>query len=205
MVTPGMRSAGGMNVYLRDVAPLLADKGVCVDVFTRSHHAGGPEIIDIIKTSALRGRGAAGFPCGLKWSFMPQDHDGPTYLVCNSDESEPGTAKDRDLLRFNPHAVVEGMAIATYAANGLGTSNLTFCDNLGGLGSPATIAFPASAGAGITTPITMGGSLDVTGTCDPVTNLACSSNGADVVLNWNNADSYSSIRVFRNSGLIATL
>ncbi len=75
----------------------------------------GPEIIDIIKTSALRGRGGAGFPCGLKWSFMPQDHDGPTYLVCNSDESEPGTAKDRDLLRFNPHAVVEGMAIATYA------------------------------------------------------------------------------------------
>jgi len=75
----------------------------------------GPEIIEVIKTSALRGRGGAGFPCGLKWSFMPQEHDGPTYLVCNSDESEPGTAKDRDLLRFNPHAVVEGMAIATYA------------------------------------------------------------------------------------------
>jgi len=73
------------------------------------------EIIDNIKKSALRGRGGAGFPTGLKWSFMPRTAPGQKYIVCNSDESEPGTCKDRDVLRFNPHALVEGMAIAGYA------------------------------------------------------------------------------------------
>ncbi len=73
------------------------------------------EIIDNIKKSALRGRGGAGFPTGLKWSFMPRTAPGQKYIVCNSDESEPGTCKDRDILRFNPHALVEGMAIAGYA------------------------------------------------------------------------------------------
>jgi NADH-quinone oxidoreductase subunit F len=73
------------------------------------------EIIEKVKQSGLRGRGGAGFPTGVKWSFMPQAHPGPKYLVCNSDESEPGTCKDRDILRFNPHALVEGMAIACYA------------------------------------------------------------------------------------------
>ncbi len=73
------------------------------------------EIINQIKASGLRGRGGAGFPTGLKWSFMPRGGDGQNYLVCNSDESEPGTCKDRDILRFNPHALVEGMAIAAYA------------------------------------------------------------------------------------------
>ena len=73
------------------------------------------EIIEIIKQSGLRGRGGAGFPTGLKWSFMPQDFAGDKYVVCNSDESEPGTCKDRDILRFNPHALIEGMAIACYA------------------------------------------------------------------------------------------
>ena len=72
-------------------------------------------IIDEVKKSGLRGRGGAGFPAGLKWSFMPRDFAGQKYLVCNSDESEPGTCKDRDILRFNPHALVEGMAIAGYA------------------------------------------------------------------------------------------
>jgi len=72
------------------------------------------EIIEIVKASGLRGRGGAGFPAGVKWSFMPKG-DVQRYLVCNSDESEPGTCKDRDLLRFNPHALVEGMAIAGYA------------------------------------------------------------------------------------------
>jgi len=72
-------------------------------------------IIDEVKKSGLRGRGGAGFPAGLKWSFMPRDFPGQKYLVCNSDESEPGTCKDRDILRFNPHALVEGMAIAGYA------------------------------------------------------------------------------------------
>ncbi|MDR4124983.1 NADH-quinone oxidoreductase subunit NuoF [Yanghanlia caeni] len=73
------------------------------------------DVIAEIKASALRGRGGAGFPTGLKWSFMPRTLPGQKYLVCNSDEGEPGTFKDRDILRFNPHIVIEGMAIAAYA------------------------------------------------------------------------------------------
>src|SRR5690625_4071312 len=73
------------------------------------------DVINEVKTSALRGRGGAGFPTGLKWSFMARDLPGQKYLVCNSDEGEPGTFKDRDLLRFNPHLVIEGMLIAAYA------------------------------------------------------------------------------------------
>ena len=72
------------------------------------------EIIEELKTSSLRGRGGAGFPTGLKWSFMPRNAPGQKYIVCNSDEGEPGTCKDRDILRYNPHAVIEGMAIAGY-------------------------------------------------------------------------------------------
>ncbi|MCO7225053.1 NADH-quinone oxidoreductase subunit NuoF [Pleionea sp. CnH1-48] len=72
------------------------------------------KIIDELKTSALRGRGGAGFPTGLKWSFMPRGMPGKKYVVCNSDEGEPGTFKDRDILRFNPHQLIEGMAIAGY-------------------------------------------------------------------------------------------
>jgi len=71
-------------------------------------------LIEEIKKSALRGRGGAGFPTGLKWSFMPRSAPGQKYILCNSDESEPGTCKDRDILRFNPHAVIEGLAIACY-------------------------------------------------------------------------------------------
>ena len=73
------------------------------------------DIIDTVKASGLRGRGGAGFPTGLKWSFMPREMPGQKYIVCNSDESEPGTCKDRDILRFNPHALVEGLAIAGYS------------------------------------------------------------------------------------------
>ncbi|NYT59821.1 NADH-quinone oxidoreductase subunit NuoF [Alcaligenaceae bacterium] len=73
------------------------------------------EVIAEVKASSLRGRGGAGFPTGLKWSFMPRTLPGQKYLVCNSDEGEPGTFKDRDILRFNPHIVIEGMAIAAYA------------------------------------------------------------------------------------------
>jgi NADH-quinone oxidoreductase subunit F len=73
------------------------------------------QIVEAVKKSALRGRGGAGFPTGLKWSFMPRNAPGQKYILCNSDESEPGTCKDRDILRFNPHAVLEGMAIACYA------------------------------------------------------------------------------------------
>lgn len=71
-------------------------------------------IIQLIKDSGLRGRGGAGFPTGLKWSFIPRQAKGPKYVCCNSDEGEPGTFKDRDILRYNPHAVIEGMAIAAY-------------------------------------------------------------------------------------------
>ncbi len=71
-------------------------------------------IIEQVKISALRGRGGAGFPTGLKWSFMPKNYPGDKYLVCNSDEGEPGTFKDRDILRLNPHALIEGMIIGGY-------------------------------------------------------------------------------------------
>ena len=73
------------------------------------------EVIEEVKASGLRGRGGAGFPTGLKWSFMPKNYDGQMYLVVNSDESEPGTCHDREILRYNPHCLVEGMAIAAYA------------------------------------------------------------------------------------------
>lgn len=72
------------------------------------------QIIDELKTSALRGRGGAGFPTGLKWSFMNRNSPIQKYVVCNSDEGEPGTCKDRDILRYNPHQLIEGMAIAGY-------------------------------------------------------------------------------------------
>ncbi len=75
------------------------------------------QIITELKTSGLRGRGGAGFPTGLKWSFMPRNAPGQKYIVCNSDEGEPGTCKDRDILRFNPHAVIEGMAIGSFVMN----------------------------------------------------------------------------------------
>ena len=71
-------------------------------------------IIAELKTSVLRGRGGAGFPTGLKWSFMPRNVAGQKYIVCNSDEGEPGTCKDRDILRYNPHQLVEGMGLAGY-------------------------------------------------------------------------------------------
>ncbi|HYC45516.1 MAG TPA: NADH-quinone oxidoreductase subunit NuoF [Burkholderiales bacterium] len=73
------------------------------------------QVTNEIKLSALRGRGGAGFPTGLKWTFMPKNYTGVKYVVCNSDEGEPGTFKDRDLLRYNPHLVIEGMIIAGYA------------------------------------------------------------------------------------------
>ncbi len=73
------------------------------------------QVIAEVKKSGLRGRGGAGFPTGLKWSFMPRQFAGDMYLVCNSDEGEPGTFKDRDIMRYNPHALFEGMVIAAYA------------------------------------------------------------------------------------------
>jgi NADH-quinone oxidoreductase subunit F len=75
------------------------------------------QILADLKLSSLRGRGGAGFPTGMKWSFIKRDTPGQKYVVCNSDEGEPGTFKDRDILRFNPHQVIEGMAIAAYVMN----------------------------------------------------------------------------------------
>jgi NADH-quinone oxidoreductase subunit F len=90
---------GGYNVWKRILKEKTSSK----------------QIIEEVKASGLRGRGGAGFPTGLKWSFMPQNLPGAKYIVCNSDEGEPGTFKDRDILRYNPHQVIEGMAIAGYA------------------------------------------------------------------------------------------
>ena len=73
------------------------------------------ECIDIVKASGLRGRGGAGFPAGLKWSFVPKDSPKPRYIVCNADESEPGTFKDRELMEKNPHLLIEGIILAGYA------------------------------------------------------------------------------------------
>lgn len=75
------------------------------------------EVIDIIKNSGLRGRGGAGFPTGIKWSFIPRDTKKPVYLCCNADESEPGSFKDREIMEQDPHQMLEGIAIACYAIN----------------------------------------------------------------------------------------
>ena len=84
---------------------------------TRDLIAKGPDwIVDQIKESGLRGRGGAGFPTGLKWSFMPKESDGrPSYLVVNADESEPGTCKDRDIIRHDPHRLLEGCLVSGFA------------------------------------------------------------------------------------------
>ncbi len=76
------------------------------------------QVIEEVKSSVLRGRGGAGFPTGLKWSFVPKESKRPKYVVCNADESEPGTGKDRDLMRYDPHLLLEGMAITAYALGG---------------------------------------------------------------------------------------
>ncbi|MEK7802607.1 MAG: NADH-quinone oxidoreductase subunit F, partial [Pseudomonadota bacterium] len=73
------------------------------------------DIIAEMKTSGLRGRGGAGFPTGLKWSFMPRSFPGQKYLVCNTDEGEPGTFKDLDIQMYYPHALIEGMIIGGFA------------------------------------------------------------------------------------------
>src|SRR5471030_1780961 len=85
-------------------------------------------IIDELKISALRGRGGAGFPTGLKWSFMPKSFTGQKYIICNSDEGEPGTFKDRDIMRYNPHALIEGMIIAGYAIGSTVGYNYIHCE-----------------------------------------------------------------------------
>src|SRR5690606_34578423 len=77
---------------------------------------GRDKIVDEMKASGLRGRGGAGFPTGMKWSFMPKESDGrPSYLVINADESEPATCKDREIMRHDPHTLIEGALIASFA------------------------------------------------------------------------------------------
>jgi NADH-quinone oxidoreductase subunit F len=103
--TPGLRS---IDVYRRGggyeaARAAIADKRA------------PEEIIDVVKASGLRGRGGAGFPTGLKWSFVPKDSPKPRYVVCNADESEPGTFKDRELMEKNPHLLIEGMILAAWA------------------------------------------------------------------------------------------
>lgn len=93
------------------------------------------QVIDEVKKSGLRGRGGAGFPAGMKWSFVPKDSPKPRYLICNADESEPGTCKDRVLMEQDPHGVVEGMAIAAYAIG----SHLAFCYVRGEFVKPAAL------------------------------------------------------------------
>ena len=78
---------------------------------------------DFIKNSNLRGRGGAGFPTGLKWTFLPKDHPGPIYMCINADESEPGTFKDHVLMERNPHLLFEGCLIACHAIGGLETAD----------------------------------------------------------------------------------
>ena len=82
---------------------------------TKAFEMGREAIINEVKAAGLRGRGGAGFPAGVKWSFMPKEQTRPHYLLCNADESEPGTFKDRELLRWTPHQLIEGMIIAAYA------------------------------------------------------------------------------------------
>ena len=93
-----------------------AKKRGCWDNTKKLLATGQDEIIEIIKASGLRGRGGAGFPSGLKWSFMPKASDGrPSFLVINADESEPGTCKDREIMRKEPHKLIEGCLLAGYA------------------------------------------------------------------------------------------
>ena len=76
---------------------------------------GPDDVVDIVKSSGLRGRGGAGFPTGVKWSFMPKEPRKPHYMLCNADESEPGTFKDRELIRWDPHQLIEGCLIGAHA------------------------------------------------------------------------------------------
>jgi len=107
-----MRGITGANWRLQDY---LSRGGYSALKKILSEKIPPEQVVAELKKSALRGRGGAGFPTGLKWSFMPRQYPGAKYLVCNSDEGEPGTFKDRDIMRYNPHILIEGMAIGAYA------------------------------------------------------------------------------------------
>ncbi|HKQ07112.1 MAG TPA: NADH-quinone oxidoreductase subunit NuoF [Blastocatellia bacterium] len=112
-------------------------------------------LIDEVKASGLRGRGGAGFPTGMKWSFVPRNTGKPTYLLCNADESEPGTFKDRLLLERNPHAMIEGMAIAAYALD-CHLSYIYMRGEFGFLVKPLNRALSEAYAAGLLGPSVMG-------------------------------------------------
>ena len=112
-------------------------------------------VIDEVKASGLRGRGGAGFPTGLKWSFVPRNTGKQTYLLCNADESEPGTFKDRFLLERNPHGMIEGMAIAAYAL-GCHLSYIYMRGEFGFLEKPVTRALEEAYAAGLLGPSVLG-------------------------------------------------
>ena len=112
-----MQGLDGLNWHLKDYE---ARGGYAALKKILSEKIAPDAVTAEVKKSGLRGRGGAGFPAGLKWSFMPKQYTGPKYLVCNSDEGEPGTFKDRDILRYNPHMLIEGMLIGAYAM-GIGT------------------------------------------------------------------------------------
>src|SRR6266540_2190667 len=100
-------AAPGLNAYRADGGYRALEKAL-----TQMTPA---QVIDVVKDSGLRGRGGAGFPCGVKWTFLPKNHPGPIYLCVNADESEPGTFNNRILMEEDPHQVLEGIILAAYA------------------------------------------------------------------------------------------
>src|SRR5215470_20233847 len=112
-------------------------------------------VIEEVKASGLRGRGGAGFPTGMKWSFVPRGTDKATYLLCNADESEPGTFKDRLLMERDPHALIEGMAIAAYALD-CHLSYIYMRGEFGFLIEPINRALDEAYKAGLLGPSVMG-------------------------------------------------
>jgi NADH-quinone oxidoreductase subunit F len=102
----GLKNSRALSTYLKRGGYAALDKALSMRP---------AEVIEEVKKSGVRGRGGAGFPAGVKWSFVPKDSNKPKYLICNADESEPGTFKDRELILVDPHMVLEGIAIAAYA------------------------------------------------------------------------------------------
>ena len=105
----------GRSNWKTDIKTYLEDGGY--DDLRKALQMSRAEIINEVKTSGLRGRGGAGFPCGVKWSFIKPDEKKPVYLICNADESEPGTFKDRYIIHEDPHQLLEGIAISCFALN----------------------------------------------------------------------------------------
>ena len=105
----------GRQGYTRDIDCYLQNGGY--EQLKRAVQMSRAEIVNEVKTSGLRGRGGAGFPCGVKWSFIKPDEKKPVYLICNADESEPGTFKDRYIIHQDPHQLIEGMLISCFALN----------------------------------------------------------------------------------------